>query len=496
MNQNDHELTLTHQFFEHSPNLICVVNRQGKLETVNSKALAFFGFEEDEVHGTPIASLIEPTQTEAMRAVLEQCQPGNSPAEFTCSCLRTGGKCCDVHWQIFSGEQPEWTFLMGTEVSSTKVGEEQLLRENLEARFKLVTKMESLGGMAGGIAHSFNSLLTTIQGYTELAIAHRDYPEQVKRYLKEVVIATARSSELVEQILTFCKHTKRSVRPINLSETVQEIGNVLRTLLPVTVELNISVPRENIIVLADHSELHQLFYNLGVNAHQALDGKDGSLQIHIHSIEESSNEESNYVQIDVIDDGVGMESTVLERIFDPFYSTKPSGIGTGMGLPVARSIVQELQGKIKVESKPGLGTTFRIWLPVATTTSEPQESTTITSRKHVLLVDDDQKLVELLTTILEHLGHQVTPAYHPNDALTRFKQNATEFDLVISDQSMPGMSGLSLVQSIRQFNEDIPIILISGFGASAVESCENMSEFQFIKKPISMTQLQEVLENL
>jgi signal transduction histidine kinase/ActR/RegA family two-component response regulator len=346
----------------------------------------------------------------------------------------------------------------------------------LKAQLLQAQKMEAIGTLAGGIAHDFNNILMAIIGYTQLAHSRAPEGSSVRRYLEQVLTAGSRARDLVTQILTFSRQAEQELKPVKVAPIVKEGLRLLRSSLPSTIEIreDIAVPPEGGVVLADPTQIHQVLINLCTNARDAMAAKGGILSVRLSEVQADAHVVSRYPDLKpgpyacltVSDTGHGMDSAVIERIFDPYFSTKGPGKGTGLGLAVVRGVVDSLGGAITVYSELGHGTTFHVFLPQIgdQITGEIQAvEDHPTGDERVLFVDDEQTLVDLAKEMLESLGYRVITKTSALEALGAFRSQPHAFDLVITDMTMPGLTGKELSKELMAIRPDIPVILCTGF---------------------------------
>ncbi len=347
----------------------------------------------------------------------------------------------------------------------------------LEKELRQAQKMESIGTLAGGIAHDFNNILTPIIAYTELVQAKVPEESGLRRNLDQVLKAGFRAKELVRQILTFSRRSEQDKKTVRITPIIKEALKLLRSSLPTTIKISrkmtISPGRD--AVLADPTQIHQVLMNLCTNAAHAMRVKGGILSVELSEAcnltpgsgsGHSDLEEVPCLCLTVSDTGHGMDAAVIERIFDPYFTTKTTGEGTGLGLSVAQGIIKSHGGKITVSSEPGKGTTFYVFLPGFEEIASPEVptvETVPTGSERILFVDDEEVLVDLGKEILESLGYAVTAKTSSLDALQAFRNEPDSFDLVITDMTMPELTGRDLAKEIMAIRTNIPIILCTGF---------------------------------
>jgi len=350
----------------------------------------------------------------------------------------------------------------------------------LEKQLCQAQKLEAIGTLAGGIAHDFNNILYVISGFTQLAQDDTRPGQHVYRNLSHVLDATDRARDLVNQILTFCRRSEQEKKPILMAPIVKEVCKFLRASTPSTIEIRYNIGQELGRVMADPSQMHQVLMNLCTNAAHAMSGKGGILDVDLQQTQTgpvfvAQNRDSTHapcLKLKVSDTGHGMPPELLDRIFEPYYTTKKQGEGTGLGLAVVHGIVESHGGTITVESEPGGGTVFQVYLPViADTTGHeiPEPEQIPTGRERILLVDDEEFIVKMAKEMLERLGYQVVACTGSMEAAALFRATPNEFDLVISDMTMTGMSGAELAKNLKKLRPDIPFILCTGFSEPVTE---------------------------
>jgi two-component system, cell cycle sensor histidine kinase and response regulator CckA len=359
-------------------------------------------------------------------------------------------------------------------------------RVSLEDQLRESQKMEAIGTLAGGIAHDFNNIIATILGNAELAFldAHKN-PQSTQESVDEIRKAARRARDLVNQILTFSRRQPTERKVTSLENLVNESVRLLRATLPARIVIEVNHQPDLPLVLADATQIEQVVINLATNAMQAIRGKPGRIRICLDTvIFDSALMETHpklramhdrhtgpFVRLTISDDGGGMDAATLARIFEPFFTTKPPGEGTGLGLSVAHGIVQTHEGAITVDSTPGKGTTFSIYLPpadanAAMAASSPGDPKTVAIAKvhrHILYLDDDEALAYLVTRLLERHGHRVSSFVNQIEALASLRGNPSDFDLVVTDYNMPGMSGLDIAREVNLIRADLPVAVASGF---------------------------------
>jgi len=384
------------------------------------------------------------------------------------------------------------------------ISEDITEHKRLEEQLRQAQKMESIGTLAGGIAHDFNNILASIIGYTELALDDVEKGSLLYRNLQEVFIAGQRAKDLVKQILTFSRQVERELKPLQPKFIVKEALKLLRASIPSTIEIEQNV-QSNTFVMGDSTQIHQVLMNLCTNAAHAMEHKEGQLAINLSDVEIDSEFVSThptlkpgpYINLTVTDTGHGMSSDVLEKMFDPFFTTKEKGEGTGMGLSVVHGIVHSHGGIIYAYSEPGKGSIFKVFLPVLERRLEAEdkvERPIPTGTESILFVDDEPSIVNMGKQILESLGYNVTARTSSIDSLELIKEKADRFDIVITDMTMPQMTGDKLAREIMRIRPNIPVILCTGFSVRIDEkNAMAMGIRAFVSKPILKREIAEII---
>lgn len=380
-------------------------------------------------------------------------------------------------------------------------------KKRLEAQLAQAQKMESIGTLAGGIAHDFNNILSAIFGYTELAMDDASNPKQVQHQLKEVLRAGERARDLVKQILAFSRKAETSYAPVALRAVVKESLKMLRSVIPTTIEIQQELTDSG-LVMSDPTQIHQIVMNLCTNAVHAMDEGNGILGIGLRKVDLGAGNVYSldlapgpYLKLSISDTGKGMTSSIMERMFDPYFTTKELGRGTGLGLSVVQGIVKSHGGAVVCRSKPDEGTTFDVYLPEiesAISLIEPAEAKAYArGNEHILFVDDEPSLVNLARTMLTKLGYKITTKTSPVEAYDLFQRDPGAFDLVITDMTMPGMRGDILSRKILEIRRDIPIIICTGYNEHISEDkAKSIGIRAYILKPLEMKALAETVRKI
>ncbi len=371
----------------------------------------------------------------------------------------------------------------------------------LEKQLLQAQKMEAIGTLAGGIAHDFNNILFSIMGYTDLVKESLPTTSKGYEFLREIEYAAQRATDLVGQILTFSRQTERKERTLRLQPIIEEALKLLRGVLPTTIDLVQHLDADCGPVLADSSQIHQVIMNLATNAYHAMRKQGGTLTVSLRQVYLSGTaiaelpdlKAGNYACLSIEDTGVGMPKETIERIFEPYFTTKEAGEGTGLGLSTVHGIVRSCNGHIGVYSTPNKGTAFTIHLPLSKQTLEASATRVAqkngpieTGKERILFVDDEVSITVLMKSLLERLGYTVTTYTSPDEALQDFKSNPDQFDLVITDQTMPGITGEQLAQHLLELRADLPIVIATGYSETLDEDkARTIGIRAYLTKPIS-----------
>jgi PAS domain S-box-containing protein len=383
-------------------------------------------------------------------------------------------------------------------------------RKHAEEELRQAQKMEAIGTLAGGIAHDFNNILNAILGYTQLSLYEMPEDNPTYNNLQHVVKSAKRATELVKQILAFSRHSEHEKRPLEIQFVLKEALKLLRPTIPSTIQIKQEIDIKCRPVLADNTQIHQIIMNLCTNAYHAMREKGGVLTVSLDEYEITPEIAPHidiapglYARLSIIDTGHGIEENTIKRIFEPYFTTKNRREGTGLGLAMVHGIVTAHMGAIKVQSTPGKGSNFTVFLPLLTDMQDfiSQESSVApalpTLCGNILLVDDEDTIVQLGKKILETLGCKVTAFTSSNAAWEAFRKEPENYDAVITDQTMPEFTGLELSKKILGIRPDIPIILATGYSETVnEEQAKKAGITKYIMKPLAITELAKAAESV
>jgi PAS domain S-box-containing protein len=386
------------------------------------------------------------------------------------------------------------------DITPFKQAEEE--KVHLENQLRQAQKMESIGTLAGGIAHDFNNILSPIIGFAEMTASDMPAGSQARSNLGEILKAGRRAQEMVQQILTFSRNNNQECKPVQITPIIQESLKLMRSSLPATIDIRSHLEDENGFVMGDATQIHQMIVNLCTNAYHAMRDTGGVLNVYLDEACFETPTEAplvgmrpgRFTRIRIQDSGHGIAQDVLERIFEPYFTTKGPGEGTGMGLSMVHGIIKHHNGAIGVDSTLGAGTTFNLYLPQIVHKDDTSITETMDfiplGNERLLLVDDEAPLLDMQRQMLERLGYEVTASNSSVEALSLFCHDPEAFDLIITDQTMPNLTGGELAAQALHIREDLPIILCTGFSESiSPETAAEIGIRRYLNKPIALKTL-------
>ena len=388
-----------------------------------------------------------------------------------------------------------------------KIEQKEAERRALESQLIKVQKMEAIGTFAGGIAHDFNNILSAIMGYTELAKMSVSDNQRAMAYLAQLEKAQIRAKELVRQILSFSRQNPSGLVPLRLNTIIDETLKLLRSIMPATITIEKKISRCG-AVEASETQVHQVMMNLCTNAFHAMETDGGTLTIALSEVaidpdldsENAGLDPGKYARLVVSDTGQGIDSRIMDKIFDPYFTTKIKGKGTGLGLSVAHGIMTHLGGRIQVKSVMDQGTVFSVFFPLMRGTSKAPdvaETPAYGGSEHILFIDDEPSLVDIGKEILGQLGYEVTALTDSRDALDLFRNHPDRYDLVITDMTMPRMTGDKLAKAIMAVRAEVPVIICTGFSEKiSEEKAVDMGIRAYAMKPLVRNSLAKTIRQV
>jgi PAS domain S-box-containing protein len=501
------------ELVENANSIILRRDINGNITFFNEFAQKFFGYSEDEILGKNVRGTILP-DTETTRRDLEELhsslqQAPEQPHITQNENVLISGESVWIAWTYKPIFDPHGDFseilCIGNDITELKRSEQD--KKNLEARLQHAQRMEAIGTLAGGIAHDFNNILGAIIGYTEMTLYDAAESSQDLHYMDEVLKAGHRAKDLVSQILAFSRQTEQERKPIKINPILKEALTLLRASIPTTIEINQNIDNDVGTVNADPTQIHQVLMNLCTNAVHAMHEKGGTLEVTLSKVDMDTGlaghpdiQPGTYLRLTVSDTGHGMDPHTMERVFDPYFTTKEKGLGTGLGLAVVHGIVKSHDGAVTFQSAPEKGTTFNVFLPSIKAEAKPESvqiETVCRGSENILFVDDEKPLAELGKQMLERLGYQVECKTSSIEALEVFRAYPHKFDLVITDMTMPNMTGEILARELMGIRPDIPVILCTGFSETTTEEkAKAMGVREFVMKPFEMNKLSKTIRKI
>ena len=484
---------------------VTIADIKGKIIYTNPAEAAMHGYTVDELVSKDIGLFAPPESRRKITA--EGIDKRKSKRRETVN-LRKDGSEFPVYLISTivedSRDKPVAVVTACKDITERKRAEETRLQ--LEAQLRQAQKMETIGTLAGGIAHDFNNILTPILTFAEVAMLEVDHKSDLRHYLSTIYGAGERARDLISHILAFSRQAELEMQPVKMKYIVREALKLITRTLPATIEVKRNI-RSDLTVLADPTQLHQIVMNLCTNAFHAMEKTGGLLTVSLKDTDIDMETASRYpdlapgkyIKLSVSDTGEGMTSAIMDKIFDPFFTSKSTGKGTGMGLSVVHGIVKSHKGIITVESEPNKGATFEVYLPQMKEAMQIAAKT-IKEKKswhgNVLIVDDDEIVAESIKMLLKIMGFDTTISTDGIKALELFKDKPDHFDLVITDMTMPNMTGDILSKELLSIKPDIPIIICTGFSEHIdEEKAMQLGVNAFIMKPVLKNSLEEAVEN-
>jgi two-component system, cell cycle sensor histidine kinase and response regulator CckA len=489
-------------FFDSNPEGVILMDSDGKITGANKALAKMGGFTVQEIVNRHFKEFIPAGYHDIAQSIFIAIKADVTPDEpAEMFYLRKDGCKLPIAikgWHIT--DENSNTVSLGVFVRDLTI-EKHLAEEKatIEKQLQQTLKMEAIGTLAGGIAHDFNNILVGIIGYTELTMTKEGTPLDEKRmlYLSRVLAAGKRAKDLVQQILRFSRQESSAMSPVSITPIIKESIKLLRSTFPATIKIQVNIQVTSDKIFGDPTQIHQVMMNLCTNAYHAMRARGGTLTISLENIVLHTPKEfmtlkappGDYIKLGISDTGQGISPLILERIFEPYFTTKKVNEGTGLGLSVIMGIIKGHNGLITVESELDRGTRFEVYFPVAHTitgeTATPLQTAPKGNQEKILIVDDEPYFLEVVKENLESLNYRVIANRSSLKTLEIFKENPKGFDLVITDQTMPEMTGLQLVAAIRNFNSDIPIILCTGYSEMVSEqSARYYSINKFLMKPV------------
>jgi PAS domain S-box-containing protein len=475
------------------------ITGQGRIAFCNPKTAKITGYTNEELAGLVFVDMVHPEDKGLIHESRHNATAQDSAPDVFSFRIYTKQK--ELRWVELSAVGITWDGRPATLNFLRDVTHQK----STEERLKQAQKMEAIGTLAGGIAHDFNNILSAILGYAELAMGLCSENQELQNDLSEVLVAGQRAKDLVYQILAFARQSDEGLKPVSVGLIAKEALKLIRSSIPSTIDIRPKIISKS-PVMGNPTQIHQIVMNLCTNAAHAMQTSGGVLSVELCDVQLGAQPElglpaGNYLKLSVADTGCGIAPEIMGAIFDPYFTTKGLGEGTGMGLSVVQGIVEKYGGKITVESQLGKGSTFTIFLPVAKASyPEAPQAALAEMKRHgesILFVDDEAAIAKMGGRILERLGYQVTIRTSSIEALNLFSNKPDAFDLVITDMTMPNMTGEHLAKEMMRIRPDIPIILCTGYSKQInKELALEMGIKAFVFKPIVQKDLAQAIRKV
>ncbi|MCK5221878.1 MAG: PAS domain S-box protein, partial [Candidatus Aminicenantes bacterium] len=477
-----------------------------KFEVINKKFTEIFGVTEEEVKNPDFdfMTLVSPKSRNFIKKRTESINNNKDlDKKYEFKALNKDGEELDIESSVSYMKYKKGIAVQGILRDVTK-------RKYLEQKLAHSQKMESLGELAGGIAHDFNNILTSIFGFSELLLVNAKKDSPVTNNLEQILKAANRGKELIRHIMTFNRKTDDSETKINFSTLIKDGMKLIKPILPSTTRIRQDIQAEDKMIMANLVNVYSVLMNLCVNASHAMEGEKGILGVTLEEIflehpKDISTvlKQGEYLKLTVSDNGKGMSKELQEKIFEPFFTTKPRGIGTGMGLSTVHGIVRRHKGDITVYSEEGEGTSISIYFPVAGSElkqRKEKEEPLQKGTERILFVDDEFNITNIYEEMFTIMGYSITTRTSSTKALELFSKDPSKFDLIITDQTMPNLTGLKLAEEIKLIRKNIPIILCTGFSEAVnFDNTKNSNIDKIIQKPMQINEflktIRQVLDN-
>jgi PAS domain S-box-containing protein len=494
------------KLFEHAPLPYQSLDDQGKFLEINKTWLDILGYQKEEIIGHYFEELLHSDWQDHFSENFPKFKSIGEVLGVEFQLRHKEGHFLTVQFDGKTSSDQNGHFLQTHCVFKdvTKLKALQVQVKEQERSLIQNQKLEAVGTLAGGIAHDFNNILSVILGFTDLARERLPVGSEISEDLNEVITASHRAKELVQQILAFSRQSPISRVPIEPEFIVKEALKMLRSSIPTTIQIQEYICQDCGTLVADSTQIHQIMMNLCTNAFHAMEEKGGTMTVEMKRANTTppdlAESKLGYIQLSVSDTGVGIHPGIINKIFDPFFTTKEQGKGTGMGLSMIYGIAKEYGGCVTVESKLGEGTTFHVYLPCFTAALAPvaiSDTDIHGGTERILFVDDEHNLTKIGKAMLEKFGYTVTVKMDSFEALKTFQNQPDAFDLVITDQTMSGMTGLDLSKRILQKRPEIPIILCTGYSSIVNEEIARAHGIKgYISKPFSKTAIHSLIRKV
>ncbi|MGV6853276.1 MAG: hybrid sensor histidine kinase/response regulator [bacterium] len=488
--------------------VIQVMDAACQIQFVNSAWQDLIGYHYADIIGKPVIDMIHPDDRTRCKDNLARVLAGEGRQDVSFRMLTAKGDAVYLKGRLTPGmKEDEIESLAAYLVDVTSEQKYKKEHQQLTEQLTHLQKAELMGTMVGGIAHDFNNILAPVLGYTQLAIADAEQPEMVREYLQQVETAVERLREMVSQLVNLNKKREHIAREVVVQDIINEATDLARASIPHSIEMVIKMSPQNITIEVDPTELHQIILNLCTNASKAVDGSSGSIVVKLYHVdlneidpvlipELDNKKHSGVACLEVEDTGVGMSKEVMDRVFEPFFTTRDKTEGTGLGLAVVHSIVSRFGGTIHVKSIEGHGSRFIIYMPIVHSNKsivERKNVQKLTGSGRILLVDDEERVAQVIRKMLQRSGYEVTVK---SDGLAGLQEleNGSGYDLILSDLTMPNLNGADFALAAAEVAPSVPFIIMSGYrDAESLASLTESNVFSVLEKPVKLADLQRMV---
>jgi len=487
---------------------IWAIDKNNYTSFANPSMAAMLGYTPKEMNGKHLFAFMDSKGREIAEKNLQRRQKGIAE-QHDFEFIRKDGQriYAAVETAPIIDEEGNYNGAIAGIIDLTERRKSELDNQKLQMRLAQAQKMESIGNLAGGIAHDFNNILTSIIGFTELALDDVDKGSPVEDSLQEIFAAGNRAKKVISQILAFARQSDVTIKPIQINLIIKEVLEFIRSTIPSTIEI-VHHLESGSQIMGNTTQLHQVIMNLCSNAAQAMSDHGGVLEVSLKDIaigntprwQQIGLKPGNYIDITVSDTGSGINPDIIDFIFEPYFTTKAQGEGSGLGLAMVNGIVESYGGKVTAKSSPDQGSRFTIYLPITKKSSDPKPyhpEQAPRGEEHILFIDDEPAIIRLSSKLLERLGYTITTKTSSIEALALFQKAPDQFDLVITDMTMPHMNGDTLALKILKIRPDIPIILCTGYSEKiSAERAKQIGIKAFATKPVSKVALAKTIRKV